>query len=136
MTVSPAIAKPAINIQHLHVNNTFTSSLAGNNSLSATSDISNNISNKILTQYDTSFSTGLILSNPITLSESKTEMAMTVVNQSNDFFARTMIISDKINQFISSFTSPTKEGFSEEIKASSKSKVMRKKCSSNSPSYS
>jgi len=132
MTVSPAIAKPVINIKNLHVNNSFTGSFTSNNSVSTASTVSR----KISTQYDTSFSTGLILSNPTILSENKTKIAMTVVNQSNEFFASTMIVSDKINQFISYLTSPSKEAFVEQNKPTSKTKVIRKKCSSSTPSFS
>jgi len=95
-----------------------------------------NIVQNASSQYDTSFSTGLILTNKAILSEEKAKVAMNVVNRSNEFFTSTMIVSDKINQFISYLTSPSKESFTEQNKSSTKSKVIRKKCNSNTPSYS
>jgi hypothetical protein len=64
------------------------------------------------------------------LTEENAQVTMTVVNKSNDFFASAMIVSDKLNQLISYFNSPTKDNMSEQVEPEEKSKLMKKKCSS------
>jgi len=125
MTVSPAIAKPLASVQHLQVNDLLTSPKNSYDSITALGKTIGNIS----TQYDHNFSTGLILSSSRDLSDENSQVAMNVVNQSNDFFASAMIVSDKVNQFISYFTTPEEKKFIEQIEPAQKSKVITSKCS-------
>ena len=123
ITISPAIAKPSVNVQHLKVNNTFTTAFNSYDIIT----LASNIPSKTSTQYHNNFSTGLILSSPAMLSNENTKMTMTVVNSSNEFFASAMGFSDKLNQLISYFTSPAKEDLSYPAPEST---VIRKKCNS------
>jgi hypothetical protein len=125
VTISPAIAKPSVNVQHLQVNKTFTSGINNYEILAA----SNNVTTTASNQYRNNFSTGLILSSPSALIDENTQVAMTVVNKSNEFFASAMNFSDKLNQFISYFTAPEKDDLSY---AAPENKVIRKKCNSKS----
>jgi len=125
MSISPAIAKPLANVQHLQVNNMLTTSQNSYDSITILGKTVGNIS----TQYDNNFSTGLILSSSRILTEENSQVAITVVNKSNDFFTSAMIVSDKVNQFISYFTSPDKKEFAEQTKPVPKSEVLSSKCS-------
>ena len=118
MTISPANAKHAINVQHLNVNNTLTTKF--NNG-----DIIN-----IAGNYRNSFSTGLILSAPVVLSDRSSQLTMGVVNQSNDFFTSAMIFNDKLHQLISYFTTPTNENIAESAISNTDSQVIKNKCDS------
>jgi len=118
MTISPANAKHAVNVQHLNVNNTLTSKF--NND-----DIIN-----IAVNYRNSFSTGLILSSPERLSDRNSQRAMGVVNKSNDFFTSAMVFNDKLHQLISYFTTPINETLTEPTELTPESTVIEKKCES------
>lgn len=123
MTISPAIAKPSAKVQELQLNSALTTAFGSYNIVKAVSKAPNTIS----MPFKNNFSTGLILSSPVVLSEGNAHVAMTVVNKSNEFFASAMIVSDKLNQFISYFNTPTKKVYTEQ--ATPENKVLKEKCS-------
>lgn len=118
MTISPANAKNAVNVQHLKVNNTLSTQLYSN-------DLINLAGN-----YSNSFSTGLILSAPVVLSDRSPQLTMDVVNKSNDFFTSAMVFNDKLHQLISYFTTPSSKTLTEPTISTPESEVIEKKCES------
>jgi len=125
ITIAPAIAAPAVKVQHLQVSNMTSIVHTSYNSMV----VADKAMSKFPTQYSNNFSTGLILSSSKILSEEHAQTAITVVNKSNDFFASAMIVSDKVNQFISYFTSSEEKKLTEQAEPIQKSEVMRSKCS-------
>ncbi|AAZ24971.1 hypothetical protein [Colwellia psychrerythraea] len=116
MTISPANAKHAVNVQHLNVNNTLTTKFNNNDMIN------------IAGNYRSSFSTGLILSAPIVLSDRNSKLTIDVVNKSNDFFTSAMVFNDKLHQLISYFTTPNNETLIEPTTSTPESEVIEKKC--------
>lgn len=118
MTISPANAKHAINVQHLNVNDTMTTKF--NND-----DMINRAAN-----YRNSFSTGLILSAPAIISDRSSQLTMDVVNKSNDFFTSAMVFNDRLHQLISYFTTPNIKEFTQPTISTPESEVIEEKCES------
>jgi|TARA_R100001377_G_scaffold75782_1_gene52473 hypothetical protein len=119
INISPANAEHAVKVQHLNVNNTLITKFNKN-------DLINSVSN-----YHNSFSTGLILTAPKRVSDRGSELALTVVNNSNDFFTSAMVFNDKLHQLISYFTSPNSKVLSEPTISTPESEVIEKKCESS-----
>ncbi|WP_057830703.1 hypothetical protein [Colwellia sp. TT2012] len=124
--ISPALAKSAIKIQYLNVSNAYSSSYNNYNFIKVAAKTPSTLA----TQYRNNFSTGLILSNPTMLTLENSPLTMNVVNNSNEFFNSAMAFSDKLNQFISYFTSPVKGNITEQLEPTPKSKVIKTKCNS------
>lgn len=118
MTISPANAKHAANVQHFDINNTLSTQFHSN-------DLINLAGN-----YSNSFSTGLILSAPVVLSDRNPQLTMDVVNKSNDFFTSAMVFNDKLHQLISYFTTPSSKTLTEPTISTPESEVIEKKCES------
>ena len=119
MTIAPANAKHAVNVQHLNVNNTLTT------------EFNNDDMINIAGNYRNSFSTDLILSAPALLSDRSSQLTIDVVNTSNDFFTSAMVFNDKLHQLISYFTTPTSnETLTEPTIPTPESEVIEKKCES------
>ncbi len=123
MTLSPANANNVVNVQHLNVNNMLTSKFNNDELI----DVAGHLSDS----YRNSFSTGQILSTLERLSDSSSQRAIDVVNNSNDFFTSTMVFNDKLQQFISYFTTPINETLIDPSVSTSDSKVIKKKCESS-----
>jgi len=126
MTVSPALAKPLANVQHLQVNNMLPTAHSSYDPMT----VADKTFSKFSMPYGNNFSTGLILSKAGILTEENAQVTMTVVNKSNDFFASAMIVSDKLNQLISYFNSSPKDRIAEQIEPEVENKLIKKKCSS------
>ncbi|ALO34144.1 hypothetical protein CMT41_04910 [Colwellia sp. MT41] len=124
--ISPALAKSAIKIQYLNVSNAYSSSYNNYNFIKVVAKTPSTLAS----QYRNNFSTGLILSNPTMLTLENSPLTMNVVNNSNEFFNSAMAFSDKLNQFISYFTSPVKGNITEQLEPTPKSKVIKAKCNS------
>ena len=118
VNISPANAEQAVKVQHLNVNNTLISEFN-----------SDELTN-VISSYHNSFSTGLILSAPKRLSDRSSHMAISVVNNSNDFFTSAMVFNDKLHQLISYFTSPNHKTLTEPKNSTPDSEVIEKKCES------
>jgi len=118
MTIAPANAKHAVNVQHLNVNNTLTT------------EFNNDDMINIAGNYRNSFSTDLILSAPALLSDRSSQLTIDVVNTSNDFFTSAMVFNDKLHQLISYFTTPSNEKLTEPTIPTPESEVIEKKCES------
>jgi len=118
INISPANAEHAVKVQHLNVNNTLVTRFNNN-------DLINSVSN-----YHNNFSTGLILSSPERLSDRSSQLAMNVVNSSNDFFTSAMVFNDKLHQLISYFTTPDNKALTEPTNSIPENEVIEKKCES------
>lgn len=118
MTISPANAKHAISVQHLNIDNTLTTKFNNDDMIN------------IAANYRSSFSTGLILSAPVIISDRSSQLTMDVVNKSNDFFTSAMIFNDKLHQLISYFTTPNSKKFTEPTISTPESEVIEEKCES------
>jgi hypothetical protein len=118
VNISPANAEHAVKVQHLNVNNTLMTEFNSD-------ELTNVIGN-----YHNSFSTGLILSAPKRLSDRSSQLAVSVVNNSNDFFTSAMVFNDKLHQFISYFTNPNSQTLTEPTISTPESDVIEKKCES------
>jgi hypothetical protein len=118
INISPANAEHAVKVQHLNVNNTLVTRFNNN-------DLINSVSN-----YHNSFSTGLILSSPERLGDRSSQLAMNVVNSSNDFFTSAMVFNDKLHQLISYFTTPDNKALTEPTNSIPENEVIEKKCES------
>ncbi len=118
VNISPANAEHAVKVQHLNVSNKLFTTFNSDESIHVTSN------------YHNSFSTGLILSVPEKLSDTSSHLAMSVVNNSNDFFTSAMVFNDKLHQLISYFTTPNDEALTESTNSTPESEVIEKKCES------
>lgn len=116
INISPANAEHAVKVQHLNVNNQLFTKFNNDESINVPSN------------YHNSFSTSLILSAPERLSDRGSQLAMSVVNSSNDFFTSAMVFNDKLHQLISYFTTPNNETITEPTNLTPESEVIEKKC--------
>jgi len=126
MNISPVNAKPVMKVQHLNVNNMLTPGLNSYDIINVAGKIPNTLSSN----YSNNFSTSLILSHPITLNDRKSDVTISVINQSNNFFTSAMVFNDKLHQLMSYFTTSNNETIIAPSVSSSDSKVIKKKCSS------
>jgi hypothetical protein len=127
MNVSPVSAKPVIKVQHLNVNNMLTNKFNSYDIINVASNIPNTLSSKTRNN----FSTSLILSHPIALSDSNSNIAIGVINNSNDFFTSAMVFNDKLHQLLSYFTTSYNKTIIAPSASSHDSKVIRKKCNNS-----
>ncbi|KGJ87277.1 hypothetical protein [Colwellia psychrerythraea] len=118
VNISSANAEQAVKVQHLNVNNAL-----------ITKFNSDELTN-VVSHYHNSFSTGLILSAPEKLSDRSSNLAISVVNNSNDFFTSAMVFNDKLHQLISYFTTPNHNTLSEPKSSIPDSEVIEKTCES------
>jgi hypothetical protein len=116
INISSANAEHAVKVQHLNVNNQLFTKFNNDESINVPSN------------YHNSFSTSLILSAPERLSDRGSQLAMSVVNSSNDFFTSAMVFNDKLHQLISYLTTPNNETITEPTNLTPESEVIEKKC--------
>ena len=126
INITPALATPSVEIQSLKVNHILSHPYNNYNII----NLVENKPSRTASQYSNNFSTGLILSNPAILTEENSQLTISVVSKSNEFFNSAMVFSDKLNQFISYFTAPVKANTAEQLKPTSASKVIKAKCKS------
>jgi hypothetical protein len=116
INISSANAEHAVKVQHLNVNNQLFTKFNNDESINVPSN------------YHNSFSTSLILSAPERLSDRGSQLAMSVVNSSNDFFTSAMVFNDKLHQLISYLTTPNNETITEPTNLTPENEVIEKKC--------
>ena len=126
INITPALATPSVEIQSLKVNHILSHPYNNYNII----NLVENKPSRTASQYSNNFSTGLILSNPAILTEENSQLTISVVSKSNEFFNSAMVFSDKLNQFISYFTAPVKGNTAEQLASPSTSKVIKAKCKS------
>lgn len=119
--ISPAFAKPLVKVQHLDISNTLSSTYN-------TINLIDTPPSKSTTQYSNNFFTGLIQEKPGALTEKNSKITMNVINKSNAFFNGAMVFSDKLNQFISYFTTPIKVNMAGQLESTPQKKIMKAKC--------
>lgn len=124
MTISPANAKPIVNVQYLNVSNTLTSKVNHYDMI----NLKNAEPRSLSSNYRKIFSTGLFLSNPAMFSEKNTQVTITRINNSNDFFTNTMVFNDKLHQLISYFTTSMNVKMTGPVVSKPESEVIKKKC--------
>ncbi|KGJ91855.1 hypothetical protein [Colwellia psychrerythraea] len=124
MTISPAIAKPSVKVQHLQLNNALTATHNNYNIIRAIGKVPT----KLPVQYSNNFSSGLILSSRSILTARNANLAINVAKHTNEFFSSAMTVSDKLNQFMSYFSSPVKVKVSEQQELSPEGDILKEKC--------
>jgi hypothetical protein len=124
MNISPVNAKPVMKVQHLNVNNMLTTNFNSYDIINVAGKIPNTLSSNT----SNNFSTSLILSHPIALSDINSNIAIGVINKSNDFFTSAMVFNDRLHQFLSYFTTSNNKAIIAPAASSADSKVIKKKC--------
>jgi len=126
INISPVNAKPVMKVQHLNVNNMLTSNFNSYDIIHVAGKTPNTLSSNT----SNNFSTSLILSHPTALSDINSNLAIGVINKSNDFFTSAMVFNDKLHQFISYFTTSNNDTNITPSVSSPETKVIKKKCNS------
>jgi hypothetical protein len=125
INISPVNAKPVMKVQHLNVNSMLTSNFNSYDIINVAGSVPNTLSSN----SSNNFSTSLILSQPTALSDMNSNIAISVINKSNDFFTSAMVFNDKLHQFISYFTTSDDTNITPSV-SSPETKVIKKKCNS------